>query len=377
MLSKLKDDILRLLKEDEEFRYAVIGLLGLQRLEEAVTRLVDIQARVESRLARVEEEQVSIKSRMDRIEETIIRLGDAVTRLVDIQARMESRLTKVEEAVARLTDSHIELRSIVARLADIQARQEERLAKVEERLIKVEERLEEHDRKFNAILEELNVHRAKLEEHDRKFNEIIIELRDLRRVSDEHTKILQVHTKILEEHTKRFDEHTKILQVHTKILEEHTKRFDEHTKILQVHTRMLDKHDRRFNDVIGMMYHGFEQLGRFAGVSLESLVRSILTKAMQESGELSKDKEITNITIDGEEIDVFCDDPLIVGEVTSYADSIDEVYKLIKKSELIRERFKKEPRLILIITNIKKEVYEDIVREAEANGIEVIAGKRV
>jgi hypothetical protein len=37
----LKDDILRLLKEDEEFRYAVVGLLGLQRLEEAISRLTD------------------------------------------------------------------------------------------------------------------------------------------------------------------------------------------------------------------------------------------------------------------------------------------------------------------------------------------------
>jgi len=78
MLNKLKDDILRLLKEDEEFRYAVIGLLGLQRLE---------------------------------------------------------------EAIARLTDSHIELRNVVA--------------KMEERQAKIEERLEEHDRKFNAILEEI------------------------------------------------------------------------------------------------------------------------------------------------------------------------------------------------------------------------------
>jgi hypothetical protein len=72
MLNKLKDDILRLLKEDEEFRYAVIGLLGLQRLEEAIARLIDIQA------------------------------------------NMEARLSKVEEAIVRLTDSHIELRNVVA-----------------------------------------------------------------------------------------------------------------------------------------------------------------------------------------------------------------------------------------------------------------------
>jgi len=72
MLNKLKDDILRLLKEDEEFRYAVIGLLGLQRLEEALARLIDAQT------------------------------------------NMEARLSKVEEAIVRLTDSHIELRNIVA-----------------------------------------------------------------------------------------------------------------------------------------------------------------------------------------------------------------------------------------------------------------------
>jgi len=177
----LKDDILRLLKEDEEFRYAVIGLLGLQRLEEAivrltyshtelrgivarlsdaVSRLIDTQAKIESRLARVEEEQVSIRSRMDRLEE-------AIARLADIQAKQEERLTKLEEAWIR---------------------SEERLAKVEERLVKVEERLEEHDRKFNEIMEELS---------------------DLRRINNEHTRILEEHTKILQEHTRilqKYDE---------------------------------------------------------------------------------------------------------------------------------------------------------------------------
>jgi hypothetical protein len=106
MLNKLKDDILRLLKDDEEFRYAVVGLLGLQRLEEAIARLTDSN----------------------------IELKNVVTRLIDTQANMEARLSKVEE--------------VLTRLADIQARQEDRL-------IKVEERLEEHDKKFNEIIAEI------------------------------------------------------------------------------------------------------------------------------------------------------------------------------------------------------------------------------
>jgi predicted nucleic acid-binding Zn-ribbon protein len=337
MLNKLKDDILRLLKEDEEFRYAVVGLLGLQRLEEAIARLIDIQVNMEARLKNVEEAVAKLSEdilsklvdNVTRLADNVIKLADRVAMLVDTISSMESRLAKVEEAIARLADIQARqeerLAKVEDRLSKVEEawiRSEERLAKVEERLVRVEERLEEHDRKFYEVIEELKVHRAKLEEHDRKFNEIIAEIRDLRRVSNEHTVMLR--------------------------------------------------------NMQGMMIHGFAQMGKFAGISLESLVRSILTNVMRDNGELPKDKEITSITIDGEEIDIFCDDPLIVGEVTSYAESIDEVSKLVKKVKLVRDRFNKEPKhVLLIITNIKRDVYDDMLREAESNGIEVIIGKRV
>jgi hypothetical protein len=141
---------------------------------------------------------------------------------------------------------------------------------------------------------------------------------------------------------------------------------------------IYDKHDRVFYDVISTLFYGFEQFGRVFGVDFKAFVRSVLTNVMRDNGELSKDKEITSITIDSEEIDIFCDDPLIVGEVTSYADSIDEVSKLVKKVKLVKDRFNKEPKhILLIITNIKRDIYDDMVREAESNGIEGIIGKRV
>jgi hypothetical protein len=91
----LKEEILRLIKEDEEFRYAIIGLLGLHRL--------------------------------DKIEEAILRLTENVAKLADLQAKTEARLAKVEE----------------------------RLEEHDKKFVTIEERLEEHDKKFNAILEEL------------------------------------------------------------------------------------------------------------------------------------------------------------------------------------------------------------------------------
>jgi hypothetical protein len=98
----LKEEILRLIKEDEEFRYAIIGLLGLHRL--------------------------------DKIEEAILRLTENVAKLAELQAKTEARLAKVEERLFKV---------------------EERLEEHDKKFITIEERLEEHDKKFNAILEEL------------------------------------------------------------------------------------------------------------------------------------------------------------------------------------------------------------------------------
>ena len=68
----LKEEILRLIKEDEEFRYAIIGLLGLHRL--------------------------------DKIEEAILRLTENVAKLADLQAKTEARLAKVEERLFKVEE---------------------------------------------------------------------------------------------------------------------------------------------------------------------------------------------------------------------------------------------------------------------------------
>jgi len=62
----------------------------------------------------------------------------------------------------------------------------------------------------------------RLEEHDRKFNEILEEIRGIKEEQARHTKILEEHSRRLEEHDRKFNEILEELKVHREILREHS-----------------------------------------------------------------------------------------------------------------------------------------------------------
>ncbi len=82
MGSDLRKELLRLLKEDEEFRYAVMGLLGISDLKSSVDNLVK-----------------------------------AITDLKDIVAKQGEKISELRKAVEVLVKSHDELKKIVEALS--------------------------------------------------------------------------------------------------------------------------------------------------------------------------------------------------------------------------------------------------------------------
>ena len=81
---RLKSRMLRLLKEDEEFRYAVAGLLGLEEIlkrldrnEQELVRLREDMAKMfekhEERFARIEEEIRRIWQEIERLREDMVK----------------------------------------------------------------------------------------------------------------------------------------------------------------------------------------------------------------------------------------------------------------------------------------------------------------
>lgn len=104
MTLDIKKEILRILKEDEEFRYTVAGLIGIEdlrrgqeelrhglaKLGEAVARLEEAVAKLEDAVARLAEEQ----KRTSRTLRYIVRYIDEVSITLEEEARsiIEKRL---------------------------------------------------------------------------------------------------------------------------------------------------------------------------------------------------------------------------------------------------------------------------------------------
>jgi len=312
--AELKRRILRLLREDEEFRYAVLGMVGygelLKRAEEHDRKFNEI-------LARLEEHDRKFAEIIAKLEEHSKRFEEHDRKFNEILARLEEHDRKFEEIVARLEEHDRKFAEIMARLEEHDRKFEEIMA-----------RLEEHDRKFEMIM-------ARLEEHDRKFAEIMVRL---------------------EEHDKKFAEIMATLEEHSRRFEEHDRKFNEITAILLEHGRRLDRHEE--------ILAGLQSEMRRVHAGLESVSTTLqrLTISVEEEGAshiryrlkemFGVEVAIERIWVDGEELDFYgvAGDLCVVGEATVRLGPglVDELLRKIsdikvKKPELLR------PRLLKVI----------------------------
>ncbi len=135
--------------------------------------------------------------------------------------------------------------------------------------------------------------------------------------------------------------------------------------------------ERTVESLRDSMIHGFGELSKFAGLTFEEFTRRFLSQYLRSMNIIPKDAELNKTVIDGEEINLFFEDPLIVGEVTSYAESSLEVDKLIRKVEVVKNRYGKEPLKYLLVLTAKKDVAREMKKKALEKNVELVIGKEV
>ncbi len=134
----------------------------------------------------------------------------------------------------------------------------------------------------------------------------------------------------------------------------------------------------------GYMISGFRDLRRALGVSFEEHAASFLEVMLQEMGYSKAKVEKKYLVEDGKvvEINMFCEDPLVVGEATtmvaSAEDAENEVKKLLRRKELTERIYgKKTLMVILSVARAMPRAHEVLRTLSEKHGIKLILGKEI
>jgi predicted nuclease with TOPRIM domain len=255
-------------------------------------------------------------------------------------------------------------------------------------LERILEGLKRHDEKFEEVLERLDRHEAELVKLREDFNKLGGEVAKLR---EDMVAGFRRHDEILEKHAQEIarlrEDFNKMLGAIAQIQEEQRRlregyeRLEKRVGSLEEGQVRLEKRmdslERGLRSLEGAMLRGFADLSKFAGITFEEFVRGFLTEALRSSGEIPEGAELKRAVIDGEEINIFLEDPLIVGEVTASAESVGEIMKLLRKAELAKARYSKEPKKIMIALTAKRDVAREIERIAEESGVRLVIGKVV
>ncbi len=216
---------------------------------------------------------------------------------------------------------------------------------------------------------------------------------EIKAIKEEQTKIWQEIRALKEEQTKIWieikaikEEQTKIWQEIRALKEEQVKLKEEQTKLREDFNKMLaeireikirqDRFEKELTRISESITYGFSQLSKFAGVTFEQFIRILLTDLFRKFGEIPEDSELRSTIIDGEEVDIFLENPLVVGEVTAHAE-LEEMDKLLRKARKAEEIYGRKARLILVAETAGAKIAKELRRRAEKEGIELIIGKEV
>ncbi len=245
-----------------------------------------------------------------------------------------------------------------------------------ERLDALAQRQSELREDFNAQMSEFRQEMARLRQD---FNTGVLEIRreqtkmweGIRDLTRQMSEFRQEMARLREDMAKGFERH----EAELSRLREDFNRMMEVVEGLQRQHRALERRlDSSIASLTSAMVKGFAELGKFAGISFEEFVRVFLSEWLRSSGYIPRDAELRSEVVDGEEINLFFEDPLIVGEVTAHAKSEEELKKLERKAEVASKRFGRRPRKFLIVLKAPKDVARRLRRMARERGVELILG---
>jgi len=195
----------------------------------------------------------------------------------------------------------------------------------------------------------------------------------------------------LSEILKRLDRHeSHILEILKRLdrLEENQNRlwenvnrlWEEVRSLREGQNRLWEEH-RRLREYVKA---GFRDLSLALGVTFEMHASSFLELLLEEMGYPQARVEKKYLVEDGEvvDIDMFCEEPLVVGEVTTHIATAEaakaEVEKLLRRVRLVERKYgRKVDLVVLTASTVTPEAHEELRRSSKEHGIRLVLGREI
>ncbi|MBS7655001.1 hypothetical protein KEJ50_00625 [Candidatus Bathyarchaeota archaeon] len=204
---------------------------------------------------------------------------------------------------------------------------------------------------------------------------------------EENIERLWLEVKALREGQEKLWENQNKLWEEVKALREgQNKLWENQNKLWEEVKALREGQNKLWEEVKGLRFN-FKQLGEALGMGLEHYTAAFLEKYLTEKG---WPEEKINVKVDigfmyenkFTEVNLFNEEPLMVGETTTYLasakDAEKEINKLLERVEIIQKIYGKKVELLtLTVMNVEREAAEKLEELARKYNILLVTGKEI
>jgi uncharacterized protein YoxC len=242
-------------------------------------------------------------------------------------------------------------------------------------------RLEEEQRKLWENQNRLWENQNKLWENISRLWEEVRSLREeTKKLWESQNKLWEEVRALREGQNKLWENQNKLWENQNRLWEEVRALREGQNKLWEEVRNLKVSHERLEKYVRS----GFRELRRALGSTFEDYTAAFVEVMLEDRG--FKDVSVGRkfLVYGGEvlEINLFCEKPLVVGEVTLKVEDVrgaeEEVMKLLKRVEVVKEVYKAEPVMkVLAVGRVSVEASKVLRELAEKYGIKLLIGSEI
>jgi len=226
---------------------------------------------------------------------------------------------------------------------------------------------------------------------DEEFRYAVAGRLELSEILKKLDKLEENQVRLWENQNKLWEGQNRLWEEVRLLREEQNKLWEGQNKLLENQNKLWEGQNRLWEEVKSIrgemkaISAELKSFGRAVGRTLEDYTMAFVEVILEERGYPKEKIRLGRRRIEHEkeeEINIFNEDPLVVGEVTTCIESgekaVEEIGKVVRRINLVQRMFRRKVEYaFLAVGNVSKEALERLKEEAERNGIELIFGRTI